>query len=417
MTRGKSINPMAVRDCIMRTARRFPLTVSFTLLFAIFTLVTVWHPQLLASSASTDLLAYFMEGAVLSFAMKIWDERTGHRHLWQHIAGQILLLALALIWLDRGFVGEGLVTAHLSIMLSLLVACVFLPFTGETDDIPAVNFGLHLAKQAIIAPYTGFFPTLILCILVNISFPLFFDIVASRKDYYSIIIFFQIVLPMLLFLSRIFKGKRLTNRAIKLDPFVQAMMRMLIVPLATCYICILYCYECHIALAWELPNGGVASLIAVMMGFYFLIEFYLFFINREGIKPTSGWFMRWLPLLVMPLLILMSIGIWRRIYDYGITATRLYLATLNAWFYVACCVMFFTKLRRINWIPISFCAIFLLTSVLPINYNSIARDYILKDIHEKKEKGIDKMTNAEREDWSNRVNYMEEYYQIKVYTK
>ena len=70
----------------------------------------------------------------------------------------------------------------------------------------------------------------------------------------------------------------------------------------------------------------------------------------------------------------MTVGIIRRFNDYGITINRLYLITLNLWFYFVCITLFQTKARRINWITISFALIFLLTSAFPINYFSITRN-------------------------------------------
>ena len=70
----------------------------------------------------------------------------------------------------------------------------------------------------------------------------------------------------------------------------------------------------------------------------------------------------------------------RRFNDYGITVNRLYLATLNGWFYFVCIGLFAIKARRINWIPISFAIIFLLTSALPVNYAGITKNVILNEI-------------------------------------
>lgn len=407
----KNITPMAVKDCLIRTAKRFPITIGFTAAFAIFAMVIVWHPDLLNESTQIDALCYLAEGIFLSLALKFWDERTSKSHLWQQVVAHVLLLAIAVTWYFLGYMGHGLSTAHLSVFLSLLVACVFLPFRGEEDDIPACNFGAHLVKSGLFAPFAGLVPTLLLSLLVKYSFPVFFDIEASEQDYLSIFIFFQVVFPMLFFLSRVVKGKRMTNRSIKVSEWVAIFAKFILIPAAAIYMVILYCYECHIALAWELPNGGVSYLVAVMMGFFFVMETYLYFTNHAEKKETTGWFLRWLPLMIMPLLILMSIGICRRISDYGLTASRLYLATLNVWFYIVCFFMLRTRMKRINWIPTSFCIIFLVTSVLPVNYHSIARDYIINDLNEKAVQK-DKMKETELDEWKSRVDYLYDYYDI-----
>ena len=412
----QDITPMAVKDCLIRTAKRFPITIGFTTAFAIFAMAMVWHPDMLEESTKIDVLCYLAEGILLSMALKFWDERTGKSHLWQQVVAHVLLLAVAVAWYFIGYLGSGLVTAHLSIFISLLMACVFLPFREEEDDIPACNFGAHLVKSSLIAPIAGLVPTLLLCMLVSISFPIFFDIEASEEDYLSIVIFFQVVFPMLLFLSRIVKGKRMTNRLINVSDWVDKFAKVILIPAAAIYMIILYCYECHIALAWELPNGGVSYLVAVMMGLFFIVETYLYFTNHAGDKETTGWFLRWLPLMIMPLLLLMSIGIYRRISDYGLTASRLYLATLNVWFYIVCFFMLRTKMKRINWIPTSFCIIFMLTSVLPVNYHSIAKNYIINDLN-KKAAQWDKMDGWEKDEWNSRVWYMKNYYDIEYKAK
>ncbi|MDO4197161.1 MAG: hypothetical protein Q4D33_13565, partial [Prevotellaceae bacterium] len=66
--------------------------------------------------------------------------------------------------------------------------------------------------------------------------------------------------------------------------------------------------------------------------------------------------------------------------DYGITEDRLYVLTLNLWFYAVCLGLFVTRARRIHWVSLSFGLLFLLTSALPINYCSITYDAITSRI-------------------------------------
>ena len=68
------------------------------------------------------------------------------------------------------------------------------------------------------------------------------------------------------------------------------------------------------------------------------------------------------------------------------TKPRLYLITFNIWCYIVCIGLSLNKARRINWIPVSFSVIFLLTSVLPVNYASITRNKLRSDIENELEK-------------------------------
>ena len=116
----------------------------------------------------------------------------------------------------------------------------------------------------------------------------------------------------------------------------------------------------------------------------------------------------------------MTVGIVRRFSDYGITINRLYLITLNLWFYFVCITLFVTKARRINWITISFALIFLFTSAFPINYFSITHDYMKSHIekamaHQKLPIGdkqyeqlLRSMPKAEAKELNEQLNYLYE---------
>ena len=144
----------------------------------------------------------------------------------------------------------------------------------------------------------------------------------------------------------------------------------------------LYVYAVRILTQWELPNGWVSWLVITLMAGCIAIEMGLYPSRVKNRKPTDERIARWLPALILPLLVLMSVGIGRRFLDYGITLNRLYLATLNAWFYFVCIGLIAGKAKRISWIPISFSIIFLLTSVLPVNYASITRDTLRREVKE-----------------------------------
>ena len=56
------------------------------------------------------------------------------------------------------------------------------------------------------------------------------------------------------------------------------------------------------------------------------------------------------------------------------------------------------------------------TSVLPVNYHSIAKNYIINDLN-KKAAQWDKMDGWEKDEWNSRVWYMKNYYDIEYKAK
>ena len=72
------------------------------------------------------------------------------------------------------------------------------------------------------------------------------------------------------------------------------------------------------------------------------------------------------------MLMLMTVGVARRIGDYGITIHRLYLAVFNAWLYIVC-IGLTIKRNRIWWIPASFALLLIITSIGPQSISNITR--------------------------------------------
>jgi len=95
-------------------------------------------------------------------------------------------------------------------------------------------------------------------------------------------------------------------------------------PALVLYAMILYVYAAIILIHWELPVGGVAymvlSFLAVALAVYLLR-------TRFG-ERNFAWFFDHLSLICLPLLVLLWIGSLRRLSDYGLTTSRVYLLAL-----------------------------------------------------------------------------------------
>ncbi len=141
-------------------------------------------------------------------------------------------------------------------------------------------------------------------------------------------------------------------------------------PLVTIYMLVLYAYLLKIIFAWELPNGTVTWMTTVMMILLLATIFLLYptLYSENGNKKLWCFVKRILPILTLPLLILMSIGIARRVSDYGWTIARIYALLCNIWFYIACGMLIVASYKEkkiLSQLMLSFCTIALLTSVIP----------------------------------------------------
>lgn len=170
------------------------------------------------------------------------------------------------------------------------------------------------------------------------------------------------------------------ERTIKMPRFLGGLLHFLFMPLVGAYLITLYIYLLKIIFIWELPEGMVSYLVTALMAGTIAILFCLYPTRFEEGHRFDKLVARWLPILTLPLLILMTVGIVKRFSDYGVTMPRLYVLTFNLWCYGVCLWLVKCKGSRVIWIPISFATILLLTSVGPQNYSNLAKVWIKHDI-------------------------------------
>ena len=370
----------AFQNCL----KRFPVTVTFIFVFTAY-LIYLTYTDWKGEDRLQFIIGYYLSvGILLSLTLHLWSEEVKSRLLKTgiNLAAHALLIADAFLlyhylttessWIEIGI-------AHAAAILAVGLSTFFLSFLREKNDIASWNFALNTVSAYIVTQVIG----LILC--AGISLLLFslhqlFDIHISGKCYAYIYYLCNVSLGLMLFLGLLPQGNDKHNREPHSSEFLNGILHYLFLPLTAGYLIVLYIYATRILISWELPIGWVSWLIVALMTVCIAVQFGLYPTRFKEGKRFDNWIARWMPVLILPLLLLMTIGIIRRFNDYGITINRLYLATLNGWFYIVCIGLFVIKARRINWIPVSFAGIFLLTSALPVNYAGITKNTILKEI-------------------------------------
>ena len=360
-----------------RCLERFPVPAAFVTALAgysIFNILAEITPDRL-----TGAIYYFLSvGFVLSLTLALWSEEQERMKKVRgiYIMSYIILTADAcyLYHIKFGTGGQGYETflMHASAILALVLTVFFLSFHRERNDIPSWNFALRLVTYGVVCCLVGLVLWGGLYLLLS-SMNRLFSIHIGWKWYSIAGVLVAGYLPALLFLGRIPGGEKKHDREPLRSGFLAGVVRYLFLPLEALYIAVLYVYALQILVRWELPYGQVSWLIIASMVGLVGIEFGLYPTRHADNRRFDHAVARLLPLILMPLLLLMTVGIVRRFSDYGITIARLYLATLNVWFYAVCLGLFLSRARRIHWIAISFAAFFLLTSALPLNYTSLTR--------------------------------------------
>lgn len=364
--------------------KRFPITLFFTIALTCYLCYFVSNHD--ENKKLNWIIGYYLSvGTLLSLTLHLWCEEM--KRIIPQIAvqaGMHLLLILDAIYLysysyEKSFTEIGI--AHGAGILAIGLSVFFLSFFKEKNDIPSWNFALSSITACVTANVIGCIMSGGICFLI-LSVHKLFDLSIDSTCYLYVVILCNVCLSMFLFLGLLPQKQEKHNTRPLQHSFLNGVIHYLFLPLTGGYLIVLYIYALRILINWELPIGWVSWLVITLMTGCIVIEFGLYPSRMAQQKRTDNLIARWLPLFVLPLLLLMTIGIIRRFNDYGVTINRLYLITLNIWCYFVCITLIIIKAKRISWIPISFSLVFLLTSVLPVNYASITRQIIQKEVNQ-----------------------------------
>lgn len=364
--------------------KRFPITLFFTIALTCYLCYFVSNHD--ENKKLNWIIGYYLSvGTLLSLTLHLWCEEM--KRIIPKIAvqaGMHLLLILDAIYLysysyEKSFTEIGI--AHGAGILAIGLSVFFLSFFKEKNDIPSWNFALSSITACVTANVIGCIMSGGICFLI-LSVHKLFDLSIDSTCYLYVVILCNVCLSMFLFLGLLPQKQEKHNTRPLQHSFFNGVIHYLFLPLTGGYLIVLYIYALRILINWELPIGWVSWLVITLMTGCIVIEFGLYPSRMAQQKRTDNLIARWLPLFVLPLLFLMTIGIIRRFNDYGVTINRLYLITLNIWCYFVCITLIIIKAKRISWIPISFSLVFLLTSVLPVNYASITRQIIQKEVNQ-----------------------------------
>lgn len=375
------------KEGLQSIVQRFPLTLFFTIASCL-SLMYLNHD--LSNGGEMKgfeffLMFYPLTATVLSLTLHLWTENMRQRLKkwgWQG-AIHALWLALCIYWATEYELSIGQSIAAGTCVGAMLVGWFTLPFAQQTNDRPAINFLIRLMGSGIIAALTSLVLFLGILLLIQ-SFKYLFNMdIEETLHVDTAIVCFTLVAP-LLFMFQLPKGEQKYCQYNWLQhKFGNGIIHYLLIPLHLAYVITLYLYAVKILVTWELPNGWVSTLVSVLMLLTVIILFLLYPIHQQDqVKPVDRLAVRYLPIIVLPLLVLMSVGIGRRFSDYGVTIQRLYLLLFNLWCYAVCIGLIACRSRKVMWVAWSFVAILLLVSVFPVNVSSYTHNRLQKQVRE-----------------------------------
>jgi len=349
---------------------RFPFSLSFIVGFSVLCFMSI---QRVNVDIQERLWAFFGLSTLLNVAATLYLEDL--KNSLQKVSLNLLLMIIFAVYCFT--LPEKLMEYQyyqlFSLGLVFALAAFFISFLHKNSELPFWNFSKQSIIQLIITMVFAavLYGGLGLAIL---SLDKLFKIEISSKVYGHLAVFSFVLFAPTYFLSNIPDKIEKRKQEFTFEKIIKIFGLYILLPILAIYTLILYVYLVQIVIKWQLPNGWVSTLVSVLGlgGFLCMLILHpLYLSNKNKVVDV---FVKLFPVLLFPLLVLMSVGIYRRIADYDLTINRLYVMILNLWFYGISIYLLISKAKQVKWIVISFATITFLSSIGPWSVFSMTRN-------------------------------------------
>lgn len=288
--------------------------------------------------------------------------------LWQRLTGTGIIVAIAAVC-TCGCLFEFLTMELLFAMAFAAVLCVLLAFSYSRDAYKVWNYHAKLLVALLIAG--------ILCDIIawsiggiGLSISLLFKINLTRL-LEMLMAFIFIFLMCCCTLALIPTDEESYSTQPNPHKLIRFLAQYILLPLICIEGIILYIYGITILVRWELPVGGVVWLVFSYAIIGLLIWYLLmpYFLSEE--KQWVRFFHRGFFISLLPLLVLLFVGLFRRISDYGLTTNRYIVFVISAWFAVISIIFSIKKIKNVTPLLLSLLVVTLLTMFGPWSMNNL----------------------------------------------
>lgn len=396
------------------TARRFWLDLLLLALISV-----IWTVSVDFAVSIIEFLDRYILVVAVAFAvdvvMVLWaEEQQNKRKAVLIRIGMVLSVAGyvgLLLWLMPPNWGWQFICLCAAMVLVMPFAVVF----QEENDVPVFHFIERLVVMGMkVAIGIGVF-VFGTCFLIYIIFSLFqveiFSLIEFLLTKAMMVAMVRLVpwgVVLLFFVSCccIPHGAAKHDHRLRTYKFFKGLMLYVVLPFLIIYLFVLWGYLLYIVFRWELPQGVVSQIVTGVMALYLLcyVLLYPYLVNKSG--KLYVLMHKVLPLCILPLLGLMTVGVARRVSDYGITIERLYLITVLVWYYAVCIVIPCLRSPRFRWIFVSAAVVIFLTSAQPMDYHQICKRILVSEIKHKIADG----TPSEDKQLREKIAYVEEQF-------
>ena len=205
----------------------------------------------------------------------------------------------------------------------------------------------------------------------------------DEKVYFYIFYFCASTVFPILYFSGIPAIEECHRETPALNRFATSTIRFLFVPVLSLAILLFYAYIVKFIVLWDMPQGMVSYFVSGFMLYMLALVTILYPTRLAPGNTFEKKLLKVFPAACIPLVAMMSVGLIRRISDYGISAERIYAATINIYFYIIIAVFLIDKIKcKSRYIAVIFCAIFFVITDTPLSAYSFSQRVWMGSIRE-----------------------------------
>lgn len=205
----------------------------------------------------------------------------------------------------------------------------------------------------------------------------------DEKVYFYIFYFCASAVFPILYFSGIPSIEECHSETPALNKFATSTIRFLFVPVLSLAILLFYAYIVKFIVLWDMPQGMVSYFVSGFMLYMLALVTILYPTRLAPGNTFEKKLLKVFPAACIPLVAMMSVGLIRRISDYGISAERIYAVTINIYFYVIIAVFLIDKIKcKSRYIAVIFCALFFVIADTPLSAYNISQRVWMGSIRE-----------------------------------
>ena len=372
--------------------RRFPVA-SALALFTFFALVySTEHTEIFERLAGMRFLAwlgiYPIAAMLISLTTSLVQESLkSESKLPQAISGAAwLALSIILAFgISSSFAMQFSLLAHYSSLTYYFIASTALVYVTATLSIFIAPFWKNKDENAFWIFLFKNLKALVVAALVTalllasvealvFCFGALFEHDFDEKVYFYIFYFCASAVFPILYFSGIPAIEECHRETPALNKFATSTIRFLFVPVLSLAILLFYAYIVKFIVLWDMPQGMVSYFVSGFMLYMLALVTILYPTRLAPGNTFEKKLLKVFPAACIPLVAMMSVGLIRRISDYGISPGRIYVVTINIFFYIIIAVFLIDKIKcKSRYIAVIFCAIFFVITDTPLSAYSISQ--------------------------------------------